>query len=456
MADSLPVAAFPNQEPVSLSIPPGLGDHPTSFFKSATPFQRRRAESERLRQPKTLADDEITHVRTTSTITPRNYIGMHNLSGETSRRRLLSLGRTLPSPKPSISFSASTVPSTPSPGTPPSGLDNLAAPDLALHPTQSLSDTLTHHSDYISWNTMPRTATQGPYGVAPLHDARPVHSRRLSLDLAFFSGRKVPESPRASTSTAGDIVFMHPNTSNSSLSHTLETHSTNHTKDKHAAATLRPAAAASTPSVLPRPKPREVTNVFPSFMTPMVFASVNPHLALPPQRTMLPSQNAKNKDKARQRPGTATGSEHSSPPASVVTLPKLSLRRIATRRGLFRRNSANEHDRPLPTNRTSSSSDVAEDPSAIELRTMKSHVALASHKFDTARPTAPAPSAAAMYDTSSSASDGHTVVEEPRRVEIAVATLKMRRDVRQESDVAEVLPILRKLRGPRKSTRTMF
>jgi len=278
--------------------------------------------------------------------------------------------------------------------------------------------------------------------------------RARSLDLSPNDDRKVQSLARASYSTESVMVFLHPEPSHSSVSLSLSPRRVPDIKSTNAiagpssiSAPPAPTARLASPDTsltLRRPRVREYTNPYPYFTTPMMFASVNPHFAIAPSLpSTLSTPKSKNKGKMRDAaqtvdsasPPSADGKMHTNDPSSVSSPSHtINFRKITSRGRLFRRNTATieKLDRMRP-----STSDGSTPSSSARLARQADHLE-STNTFGRDHPDNPA------HTNHSETTDAKY------RTEVAVTTLRLKKEVREESGIDEVIPRLRMLRAPAK------
>ncbi|KZT10505.1 uncharacterized protein LAESUDRAFT_721882 [Laetiporus sulphureus 93-53] len=284
-------------------------------------------------------------------------------------------------------------------------------------------------------------------------DEQPKRSEQL--DRSPYRQSRTVGMDRASHSAESVLAFMHPAPSESSLAVSVASDRPRGHSPKEQ--TMKPASQRR---VQHRRRKSDNFSPFPYFATPLVFSSVNPHLAmvptLPPVAESSSNPKPKPKNKEKMRPKTASAAERAplpAPPEPTAralddtqlpshssSLSRINLKWMVPSKRLFGRQ----------TNDTASLHSLhshPEDPDAHLLPRIYS-LPLTSNVNDDQEPSATARTAASVDPPQPS--EGHDSPapepEDDRKVEIAI--LKVKGDVREESDLGEVIPRLRRLRAP--------
>ncbi|CCM00803.1 uncharacterized protein FIBRA_02845 [Fibroporia radiculosa] len=276
-------------------------------------------------------------------------------------------------------------------------------------------------------------------------------SKARSLDLPRQSNVEIQEVPRASHSTESLMIFLHPAQSRSSTSLSSSITPRTVKSSMLSTASSPPALAKKTLSIVPaqkvRSKPRRQVHTpsYPYFTTPIVFASVNPHCVAAPVQ-VAPS-------KGKRKPVSRT-EDACAPSGNADSFPffKLGIRRIRSRGHILHWHHTDDlaHSDAVSNDAAATSTARPSVDACVSLAdtcTMSDFPASVTATDDARPPNADSADRGGLLaaDAGPSLSAG---ADEDRRLEIALATVKLSEDVHTQSGIDEVIPKLRRLRVP--------
>ncbi|EED85855.1 predicted protein [Postia placenta Mad-698-R] len=408
-----------------------------------------------------------------------------SFSSVVSRRRLFSTSK--PTSNQDSDASASSSRSTASTSTSISISQSVSQISEAPSRDAYRSHGLTSRSTFSVRSSPPANQTgKQPAGRPSAHLATGDHGpppraeRGRSLDLSPYRDMRVEDMDRANSSTESIMIFIHPTPSHSSLSLPFPPLSPTSSVSVDVAPKTAPPpvvapAAPKKPKKTKRPSTadphrarsprRDSIPSYPYFITPMAFSSISPHVAAMPV-VYLPAPASPTSDKASshkqsQSAAASTARPPTAPPESVAppgaaaspaapSSPKMSFKRMSSKGRLFRRATVQAPEAPddgLCRVYDLTTLPVVSPPPAVPAEEPKP---LEAAETVTQNPNPnPDSNSAAPPDSDAPTTRPRNAVSvsDDRRVEVAVATLRMRKDVREERGLDQVIPKLRMLRG---------
>ncbi|KAI0937598.1 hypothetical protein AcV7_003591 [Taiwanofungus camphoratus] len=466
MASALSVSSFPTSNAVSTPVSPNLEHRSTAAWKLPNHAKKRKRHLGNLflaadpeinisSAPLSSDEGELEDIA----FEPMVFSPNEELTEEQLSDKLTVAGIKIPRSATSSNSTSSRSAVASFPVTPRSLTESIANLGLShRHPSKGPSpDTRADISIDRSPDNWAFDLPAPPLPpVLPVDSELELASRSQSENSWPYVSSKLEDDSSDNASTESLLIFMHPTPAQSSSSLSSPELPTRKAQESASATAISsgtpPARDASPkPSTLPRSRPRTYASPYPYFTTPTVFASVNPHSSINPATLpTIPPPKPKAKGKASARPTTAPSersshsesvSDHSDrAPSSFTPLTRLNLRRMTSHKGLFRRTSVSTHDL----------SDVRTDEEAANKKSAPGSQTMGIQTIADHRRCASASQLDVNNDEAQMSCAPSSDVARTRRCEVAVATLKMKREVKEEKEVNDVLPKLRMLRVPTK------